>query len=146
MKPQTEAAVEKFLSGYNCAQAVLFSCCDILNFDKNTALKLACGFGAGMARQQEVCGAVTGGILAIGLHRGRGEADGQSAKEDTYQRVCELMSRFEKCHGSCICRKLLNGCDMNTPEGQQYMKENDLMRKNCAAYVRTVVELLEELL
>jgi C_GCAxxG_C_C family probable redox protein len=146
MQSQTEAATEKFLSGYNCAQAVLHSCCDKLNFDKNTALKLACGFGAGMARRQEVCGAVTGGILAIGLRHGRGEGEGQTAKEETYLRVCELMSRFEARHGSCICRKLLKDCDMTTPAGQQYMKEHDLLHKTCVGCVRTVVETLEELL
>lgn len=54
MKTRSDIALEKFLAGYNCAQAVLFSFCDDLGFDKNAALKLACGFGAGMARKQEV--------------------------------------------------------------------------------------------
>ena len=63
MKTRSAVARQKFLAGYNCAQAVLFSFCDDLGFDKDTALRLACGFGAGMARKQEVCGAVAGGIL-----------------------------------------------------------------------------------
>ena len=73
MTTKSDVAVEKFLAGYNCAQAVLFSFCDDLVFDKNTALKLACGFGAGMGRRQEVCGAIIGGIIALGLKHGRGE-------------------------------------------------------------------------
>jgi hypothetical protein len=48
MKTKSEIAVEKFLGGYNCAQSVLYSFCDDLGFEKNIALKLACGFGAGM--------------------------------------------------------------------------------------------------
>ena len=64
MKTRSELALKKFLSGYNCAQAVLFSFCDDLGFEQNTALKLACGFGAGMGRKQAVCGAISGGILA----------------------------------------------------------------------------------
>src|ERR1035441_4030849 len=67
MSIRTDIAVEKFLAGYNCAQAVLYSFCDDLGFGKDTALRLACGFGAGMARKQEVCGAITGGIIALGL-------------------------------------------------------------------------------
>ena len=52
MKTRSDIALQKFLAGYNCAQAVLFSFCDDLGFDKDTALRLACGFGAGMARKQ----------------------------------------------------------------------------------------------
>lgn len=77
MKTRSDIALQKSLAGYNCAQAVLFSFCDDLGFDQDTALRLACGFGAGMARKQEVCGAVAGGILAIGFKHGRGEGQGR---------------------------------------------------------------------
>ena len=99
-----------------------------------------------MARKQEVCGAVSGGILAIGLKHGRGEGQDRTPTEATYAKVRELMSRFESKHGSCICRTLLNECDLNTPEGQQFFKENDLMNTTCKGCVKTVVEALEEIL
>ena len=146
MKTRSDAALEKFLSGYNCAQAVLFAFCDDLSLDKDTALRLACGFGAGMGRKQEVCGAVAGGILAIGLRHGRGEGQDRALTDATYGKVRELMSRFESRHGTCICRELLDGCDLNTPGGQQFFKENDLLNKTCAGCVRTVVEAVEDLL
>ena len=146
MKTKSDIAEEKFLSGYNCAQAVLYAFCDALQFDKNAALKLACGFGAGMARKQEICGAVSGGILVIGLKHGRGEREDKPQTEETYRKVRELMSRFESTHGSCQCRALLNGCDLNTPAGQQLFKENGLLRKVCAPCVRSVVQALEETL
>ena len=60
MGSRTETAIAKFLEGYNCAQTVLYAFCDELQLEKNTALKLACGFGAGMGRNGEVCGAVSG--------------------------------------------------------------------------------------
>jgi C_GCAxxG_C_C family probable redox protein len=146
MNARSDVAVTKFLSGYNCAQAVLYSFCDDLRFDKDTALRLACGFGAGMARRQEVCGAISGGIIAIGLKHGRGEGQDPAVTEETYRKVRDLMSRFESKHGTCICHKLLNGCDLSTPEGQRYFKENDLLNKTCKGYVRTVVETLEDIL
>jgi C_GCAxxG_C_C family probable redox protein len=146
MKPKTEIAEEKFLSGYNCAQAVLCAFADDLQIDKNPALKLACGFGAGMGRKQEICGAISGGILAIGLKHGRGEGQDKSLTEETYRKVRELMSRFETTHGTCHCRALLNGCDLSTPAGQQSFKDNDLLRKVCAPYVKTVVQTLEDIL
>lgn len=143
MKTKSDNAVEKFLAGYNCAQAVLYSFCDDLHFNKDTALKLACGFGAGMARKQEVCGAIGGGIITIGLKYGRGEGQDRIPTEETYRKVRELMSRFESKHGSCLCRILLDGCDLNTPEGQRYFKENDLLNSTCKGYVKTVVEAVE---
>ena len=146
MSTRSDVAVEKFLAGYNCAQAVLFSFCDDLGFDKNTALKLACGFGAGMGRKQEVCGAISGGIVAIGLKYGRGEGQDKTLTGETYQKVHKLMSAFESKHGTCICRTLLNGCDLTTPEGMEYFKANDLLNKTCKGCVETVVETLEEII
>ena len=146
MSARKDVAVEKFLAGYNCAQAVLYAFSDELGLDQNTALKLACGLGAGMARKQEVCGAVSGGILALGLKHGRGEGQDRTVTEQTYGKVRELMSQFESQHGSCLCRSLLQGCDLNTPAGQQYFKQNDLLHKTCQRCVASVVETLEKIL
>lgn len=146
MKTRSDIAEAKMLEGYNCAQAVLYAFCEDLGFDPNTALKFATGFGAGMARKQEVCGAVSGGILALGLKFGRGEGQGKTVTEETYRRVRDLMARFESEHGSCMCKDLLEGRDLNTDEGQQSFKEHDCLHKTCVCCVRTVVKAVEELL
>ena len=140
---RSEQAVSKFIEGYNCAQAVFFSFSDFVKIDKDTALKLACGFGAGMGRKEEVCGAVSGGIMVIGAKYGRGENDDRSATEMTYAKTRELMDKFAKRHGTFICRKLLNGCELTTEEGQKQFKENDLLNKTCKPCVQSVVEILE---
>jgi len=146
MKNRTEIAISKFLEGYNCAQAVFYSFCDALQFDKNTALKMACGFGAGMGRKEEVCGAVTGGIIVIGTKYGRGEKDERTATELTYKKTRELMDQFDKKHGTFICRKLLNGCELTTEEGQKHFKENNLINKTCKPCVQSVVEILDSIM
>jgi C_GCAxxG_C_C family probable redox protein len=146
MSTRSDIAVEKFRAGYNCAQAVLYSFCDDLDFDKGTALRLACGLGAGMGRKQEVCGAITGGIITLGLKHGRVEGQDRICTEETYRKVRELMSQFESKHGSCICRTLLKGCNLDTPDGQRYFKENDLLNQTCKVCVKTAVEILEEIL
>ncbi len=146
MKTKTEAAVEKFLAGYNCAQSVLYAYGPELGLDGETALKVATGLGAGMGRRGEVCGALTGGILVLGLKYGRGGQQDRSATEQTYQKTRELMERFEKRHGSCFCRVLLEGCDLRTAEGQRFFKEQDLLHKTCAGCVQSVVEDLAEMI
>ena len=146
MKTKSDAALEKFLSGYNCAQAVLYAYGPELGLDSERALKLATGLGAGMGRRGEVCGAVTGGILVLGLKYGRGGQQDRSATEQTYQKTQELMAGFEQRHGSCNCRLLLEGCDLRTAEGQQYFKERDLLHKTCKGCVQTVAEILAGLI
>ena len=122
---------------------MLYAFRDESAMDEDTALKVACGLGAGMGRKQEVCGAVTGGILVLGLRHGRGSRDERPATEATYAKTRELMERFADRHGSCICRVLLNGCDPSTEEGKKQFKEKDLLNVVCRPCVQTVVEILE---
>ena len=138
-------ALEKFLAGYNCAQAVLYSACSHLQWDRDTALKISTGLGAGMARSGQICGAVSGGILALGLKHGRGEHDEKTKTQDTYARVRAFMAAFEKKHGSVKCADLVQ-CDLNTVEGQQYFKDNDLLHGTCVHCVETAIGLLEDAL
>jgi C_GCAxxG_C_C family probable redox protein len=143
---KTDVAVDKFLSGYNCAQSVLYSFCDEFGLDRTVALKLACGFGAGMGRNQEICGAVSGGIMVIGLKYGRGEKDDTAANELTYRKTRELMQQFKQHQGSFICRELLGGCDLMTTEGQKDFKDRDLKNRTCKVCVQTTVLIVEDLL
>jgi C_GCAxxG_C_C family probable redox protein len=146
MQNKSEEAVAMMAAGFNCAQSVLGVFCSDLHFDRETALKLATGFGAGMARRQEVCGAVTGGIMAIGLKYGRGPADESPAAEKTYLLVGKFMERFSAEYNSCLCRVLLDGCDLLTESGRNFYKENDLSGKICRPCVAEAVRSLEDIL
>ncbi|HUN54219.1 MAG TPA: C-GCAxxG-C-C family protein [Smithella sp.] len=143
---RAKQAVAKFAGGYNCAQSVLFSFCDDLGLDKDKALRIACGFGAGMGRQEEVCGAVSGGIMVISAKYGRGENEDRSATEKTYVKIREFMDRFSQMHGSYICRDLLNGCELTTQEGQKTFRDNDYFNKVCKVCVANAVEILENII
>ncbi len=143
---KSQQAISKFVEGYNCAQSVFSAFCEDLKMDPNTALKIASGFGAGMARNGEVCGAVTGGIMVLGTRYGRGEGEDRTATEATYARARQLMGQFAQKHGTCLCRQLLNGCDLSTEEGQKYFRENDLSNKVCKPCVQSVVEILETMM
>jgi len=111
--------------------------------DEDRALKIACGLGSGMGRKQEVCGAVTGGILVLGLRHGRGGRDERSATELTYEKTRELMDVFADRRGSCLCRLVLGGCDLTTEAGEKLFKERDMLHNVCKPCVQTVVEFLE---
>lgn len=146
MTTHAEKAEAKFMEGYNCAQSVLFSFCDELGLTADRALKLSCGFGGGMGRQGEVCGAVSGGILVLGLKFGRGENDKRIEMDATYLKVREFMKRFSDRHGSCICRELLEGCDLATPDGQVYFKESEFFNLICRPCVRDAAAMIADII
>ena len=146
MKTKTEVAVEKFVSGYNCAQSILYAFAPELGLEPETALKVATGLGGGLGGRGEVCGAVSGGILVLGLRFGRGAQQEKAVAQQAYQKTGELMAAFERVHGSCTCRTLLCGCDLRTPEGMQRFRDEGLRQKVCVGCVRTVGELLTGML
>jgi len=142
MDKKSDTAVDKFFHGFNCAQAIVYAFSDDLAIDKNTALKIATGLGAGMGRKQEVCGAVSGGIMVIGLKYGRGENDERKVMDAAYVRVRELMDRFVEKHGTFICRELVGNCKLTTDEGQKLYRENALLHTVCGPCVRTLADIL----
>jgi C_GCAxxG_C_C family probable redox protein len=137
-------AAATFSEGFNCAQAVFSAFAPSHGIGKREALKIASGFGAGMARLQEVCGAVTGAFMVIGAADGEEVATDHTARKKTYEDMRTLDRRFRKIHGSILCRDLI-GVDMNTEEGQRTIKDRDLFNTVCAKCVRDAAEIVEKL-
>ena len=146
MKSRSDEAVAMMVAGFNCAQSVLSVFCEDFHLDRQTAFKLATGFGAGMANQQEICGAVTGAVMAIGLTHGRSHVSDQAAKERTYLLTRELMVSFKAKFGSCYCRELLPGIDLASAAGHALYKEKNLAEKVCRPCVAEAVRILEDIL
>ena len=82
---KAERARELFLEGCNCAQAVFLAFAED-KLDRETALKIASGFGGGMAGMRDVCGAVSGMFMAYGLLCGPADPTGQ--RKRTITRRC----------------------------------------------------------
>jgi C_GCAxxG_C_C family probable redox protein len=145
MSKRPEAAVECFTSGFNCAQAVFSAYAEEAGVGRADALRIACGFGAGMGRRQETCGAVTGAMMAIGGKCGRSRLEDTASTDKTYSLVRKLADQFIAKHGAVSCRELM-GCDLQTPEGQRYSKEHNLKTLKCTRYVRDAAEIVEAML
>ena len=141
---KVEEASMLFSQGFNCSQSVLAVFCEELGIDKETALKISCGFGGGM-RQGEVCGVVTGAFMVLGLKYGQNELNDIDAKKKTYDSVKNFSEKFKEINGSIICRQLLN-CDLSVDEGMNYAKENGLFNSVCPKLIKDAITILEELL
>ena len=101
------SAVQAFLDGYNCAQAVAVAFCDLTGMDKDLAARLASPFGGGMGRMREVCGAVSGMLMVTGILYGYDDPKATAAKRELYAQVQEMAGQFREEMGSIVCRDLL---------------------------------------
>jgi len=139
-----DAAAAVFSQGLSCSQAVFSTYATEYGLDKNAASKIASGFGGGMGRMAQTCGAVTGAYMVIGLKYGAASVD-RVAKEKTYRLVREFAEKFKAKNGALVCKTLL-GCDISTPEGFEKMTKLGLHEKVCTKLVRDACEILDELL
>lgn len=116
-----EAIAEALHSqGYSCSQAVLAAFDDVTGVDRATLLRLSAGLGGGMADLREVCGAVSGAIIALDLIYAEGAPSKQARAHRDYPRLREFAEAFRAINGSIVCRELLGVEDAarTRPEGK----------------------------
>jgi C_GCAxxG_C_C family probable redox protein len=142
MPTPVENAVAVFSQHFNCSQSVFSAFAEQFGLDRETALKLASPFGGGIARQGEICGAVTGALMVLGLARG---ADTPAGKDAIYQLSQQFMRRFEEKHSTLLCRELI-GIDISTEEGWQKAKAGGAFTFTCPTLVQDAAEIVQELL
>lgn len=141
-----QKAISYFRDHFNCSQAVFTVFGTENGFSEDHCLRLACGFGGGMGRQQLTCGAVTGAAMALGTRYGKGINDPEDNKARTYEKVRELFNEFQKQHGSTNCRELLQNLDMNDPDDYMVIQKLNLFVTHCEKYVSDSVLITEKLL
>ena len=111
MSSYTEAkqakAKELFMGGANCSQAVAGAFQEECGIPLESIFRMASGFGGGMGRMREVCGAVSGMVLVAGILRGPTPDEGKEAKDAHYALIQKLAGQFREQLGSIICRELL---------------------------------------
>ena len=139
-------AERNFKDGCNCTQAVLLAFSDRTGLDAETVMRIASGFGGGMARMREVCGAVSGMFMAAGLILGDDGVPSHEHKRALYAQLQALAAQFRAENGSLLCRELLSGT-RTAPGGVPEERTEQYYRKRpCAELCRCAAELLEQYL
>ncbi len=133
---------ELFDSGLYCAESVLKVVADEVNISSSLIPGIATGFCSGMSRTCNMCGALTGGMLALNIVLGRSSSD--ESAEKNYEAIQSLINSFKDEFGSTNCKELL-GCDLGTCEGHEVFEENDLHLK-CREYTGKATELACEII
>jgi len=115
-----EQARRSFNSGYNCAESVLLAVSKqaglMVQGFRSFIPKIATGFGGGIARNGDICGALTGGIMAISLALGRDNPD--QSRDLCYAAADRFYNEFIEAFSTCKCRDLI-GLDLKKPEQRE---------------------------
>lgn len=132
MSTKADQAIEFHDRGYNCAQAVACSFCQELGVSEDEMFRIAEGFGLGMG-MMEMCGALSGMMMIIGLSNSAGPDAQKLTKADTYRKVKEYVKKFQDQNGAYLCHELKG-------------VETGKVLRSCPDCIRDAVALTEEYL
>ena len=130
MENAREKAMDLFAQGHNCAQAVFATFAEEVGIDREQALLLSSPFGGGFAQMREVCGALSGMFMAMGLKEGY-TAPNPEAKAAFYEVLREMEAEFSEKYRTSNCARLLKDA------------EDKGLEKPCAELVGLAAEITE---
>jgi len=146
IEERIQKAVDYFMEGYGCGQAVVAAFADMYGLSENVALRLGAGFGGGVGKMRMMCGAVSGMVILAGLQSEDTVTAEHSAKADCYKIVQELLSSFKSENGSIICAELIGlkpiPGDFTPSQRSEHYYEN----RPCAAKVASAARIWAEYL
>lgn len=142
MNPE-EKAVDTFIHGHNCCQAVAMTIGEQHGIDPEISKRMGRAFGGGMGRLGLVCGAVSGALMAIGLAL-ESTTDERATRLKSNEFAREFVQRFIDRYDTILCKELL-GADMLTPEGKEKIEKEKLFDTLCPKLVQSAVEIFQEL-
>ena len=113
--------------GYNCCQAVVLAYNDVFGLEDELAASLSSGFGGGMGRMREVCGAVSGMVMLAGMIRPASDPSVKNWRTANYALVQEMAGEFKEINGSIVCKELLGLVPMGscTPAPKESPEPSD---------------------
>lgn len=122
-----ELAIKYHDSGFNCAQAVLCACAEYTGLDEKTALAISAGFGGGL-RSGEVCGAISGAVMALGLANPFTDSSDTAAKDKIAALAKECVAAGKEKFGCVHCSELKGD------------------KSNCPYYIGEMAAIAEEMI
>jgi len=135
-----EKASAYFEEGYNCSESMLRAYLDC--YGKDIALSSAAsGFGGGIGGRGFTCGAVSGAIMAMGIHFNRQNTQETELYANIRGKSLALQEDFSKEIGSLNCRELIS-YDLTTMEGRNKLHEDKEAMIKCKHFLATASKLL----
>lgn len=143
---RADNAKELFENGCNCCQAVFCAFLEETNLSKDDALRLSAGFGGGMGRMREVCGAVSGMIMVLSNKFASTDPNDHEKKKELYALIQKAANDFKEENGSIICRELLGLSEKSSSSVPEKRTKEYYKKRPCAELVRCAAEIAEKYL
>lgn len=141
---KAEIALRKFGEGFHCAQSIACAFANDVHIDENIMVAFSTGFGAGMSRCQEVCGAVSSAVIVLSAKFGDNKGVSIERTEKIYTEVQKFIEEFKKEKGTINCFELLSGCDLITEEGRRMFMNSNLRKECCSNLLVLACNILEK--
>lgn len=133
MESRIERTIEKHNKGYNCAQAVACTYCDLVGVDEQVMFRATEALGLGMGCMDGTCGAVSGACILAGFKNSCGDLNKPTSKGASYRLSREIMTRFAAQNKSTRCNDLKG-------------VESGVVLRSCQDCIRDAAKLVEEIL
>ncbi len=145
-KKETVNRAEQYAEkGFLCSEAVLLALSEVQNITSEIIPCIATGFGAGISRHGEVCGALSGAVMGLGLRFGRSQVSETPQDSSPYQFGQTMVNLFASRFGNIRCRDILD-LDISSDEGRRKYRELNLWDSKCRELIRIATELAYDLL
>lgn len=106
MESRVEETIKRHDKGYNCAQAVACTYCDLVGVEEEMMFRMTEALGLGMGGMAGTCGAVTGACVLAGMKQSTGQLEKPDSKASSYKLSKEIVKQFEEKNQSVVCRTL----------------------------------------
>lgn len=140
MSRYSDRAVQLFMEGKNCSQAVFVAFATDLGLSEETALAISIGLGGGVGRMREVCGAVSGSAMVVGLKYP------ELSKAEVYEKVRLIADEFKKTNPSIVCKELLGLSKPETSSVPEARTQEYYQKRPCIKIVEDAALATEKIL
>ena len=106
MESRVNETIERHDKGFNCAQSVACTYCDLVGMSEAEAFRAMEGFGLGMGCMEGTCGALSGAVMLAGLKGSSVNLDTPNSKGATYKVAAQIVRRFKETAGATACKDL----------------------------------------
>ena len=137
-----EKAAAYHHKGFNCCQSVLAAYTDLTGLSEQASFDMGGGFGAG-AQTGELCGAITGAIMTLGLLTPVNPEDPVGSKRRTGALAKEFQKRFQEKFGDLRCHPLLKA-DIHATDATPAAQDMGLTNR-CDVLIISAIEIIDEM-
>jgi C_GCAxxG_C_C family probable redox protein len=144
-REETIKLADSYVSqGFLCSESCLMALAKCQGVESPLVPRIATGFGAGIGRSGEICGAITGAVMGLGIKYGRDRVD-PAGNQKPYWYSAELLKRFRAMYGETRCPALL-GLDLAKAEDLEEYRRRNLWVNRCTGFILSATGLARDII